>query len=248
MVFVMTGESEKAIPLLDKSIQLNSHRADPYYWRSNAFAQLGKQKQAEDDLAAAKAIDPGIADRRGNPLIALKPSGSPASQIGSEACLNEAETSPDRRITDCTAALEHDLDDETKGNALVVRAIAYLGVDPEQAQLAFDDANAAIVVAPKNSYAYRTRGLAAWDLGRRDDAMTDFDEAIRLEPQEAYHWFIRCPRRPHFAFEVQLISRADRTWPANFITAGADEPTRGFDVTVDQQAHGQGRSERAAGN
>lgn len=188
MLFIQMGEFENAIPALDKSIQLNSRRADPYYWRSIAYAHLGHQKQAESDLAGAKAIDPGIVERRGDPLATLKPASSD-SQNEVNACASEAES--DQRIANCTAALRDDLEDEARATVLILRAGAYLNKDPAENQLAFNDANTAIAMLPKSSYAYHTRGLAEWDLGRKDEAMADFSKAIDLEPGEAVHWFTR---------------------------------------------------------
>lgn len=189
MLFIAIGEHEKAIPVLDKSIQLNSVRADPYYWRSLAHAQLGDQEQAESDLAKAKAIDPNIVERRGDPLVALKAPISSGNQEAFNACLRQNE--PDQTIANCTAALANDLNNESRAGALILRALAYIDKDPAQPQLAFNDANSAVTLLPGSGYAYRTRGMAEWDLGRKDDAMADFSKAISLEPNEAAHWFIR---------------------------------------------------------
>ena len=94
-------------------------------------------------------------------------------------------------IKTCTAALAQHLPQDARSNALVMRAIAYERIDPNQSDLALKDAEEAIQLDPEHSYAYRIRAIAEWDLGRKDDAIRDFDEAVRLEPREAYHYLIR---------------------------------------------------------
>jgi len=67
-LFIEMGEPKKAIADLDASIGLNPKRVDPYYWRAVANARLGNKAEAERDVAAVKAIDPGMIKRRGDPL------------------------------------------------------------------------------------------------------------------------------------------------------------------------------------
>ena len=41
----------------------------------------------------------------------------------------------------------------------------------------------------------------------------------------------------HFAFDPKLIPWPNRSWPAEFVKAGADDAASGFEIAVDQEAH-----------
>jgi tetratricopeptide (TPR) repeat protein len=64
------------------------------------------------------------------------------------------------------------------------------GLDDAKVQAALADLNDSIHLAP-SSEAYTYRGFAWKRLGDKDKAISDFDEAIRMNPNEALAWRVR---------------------------------------------------------
>src|SRR5215510_11197149 len=64
------------------------------------------------------------------------------------------------------------------------------GLDDAKVQAALADLNESIRLTP-TSEAYTFRGFACKRLGDKDKAIADFDEAIRLNPNESLAWRVR---------------------------------------------------------
>jgi tetratricopeptide (TPR) repeat protein len=197
---IAKGEFAAAIPDFGKAITLRRNYASAHYYRAVAYARLGRPTEAQADLARVRAIDPGMIERRGDPLqdSAAAPASSSFAELA--ACGNAPDAA--RRISVCTRAIESGrLSDADLGVALVMRALGYVNSEPADPQRAIADTEAALRLDPANSYAYRTRGLAREELGDSDGAMADLDTAVRLDPEEPYHYLVRGMAR---------IARGDR--------------------------------------
>lgn len=102
------------------------------------------------------------------------------------------EQDPRRSIEACTRVIEAGaLSDRDRSEALVIRALGYVNLEPSDPDRALADAEAAIRADPTNSYAYRTRGLAYAQKDQHERALADYDTAIRIDPNEGYHYFVR---------------------------------------------------------
>lgn len=77
--------------------------------------------------------------------------------------------------------------------AHVNRANAYDAVG--ERERAKKDYGAALAIAPKSPWVYRSRGAMFIGAGRLEEALRDFDTAVALDPGYGYAWASRCNTR-----------------------------------------------------
>jgi tetratricopeptide (TPR) repeat protein len=113
----------------------------------------------------------------------LLTTGARADQSeGQRICLADG-TSPDQRLTSCSALIAHGdhADTQTLATIFVSRGNAYLAKsDYGHAQADYDQATR---LDPSNIYAFDGRGLVFANQKLYDRAISEFDQAIKLSPK-----------------------------------------------------------------
>jgi tetratricopeptide (TPR) repeat protein len=162
------NEPRRAIADFDEALKLDPKSAPAYALRGVAHNRLGNDEQALADYKSALGLDP----RNIETLV------NRANYFASKNRTTEA-------LADTTAALQID---PNYGPALYMRAILHMRQD--QAQKALADINA--LFATSSRPGAKEYGARAWIRGANRDptgALADFDEAIRMDAQQA--WLFR---------------------------------------------------------
>ncbi|MBD2542408.1 MULTISPECIES: serine protease [Planktothricoides] len=177
------GKLDQAIADYNQAIRINPEDADAYNNRGAAYADQGKLDQAIADFNQAIRINPNYADAYHNRSVAYEKQGK-----------------LDQAIADYNQAIRINPEDADAYNN---RGLAYY----RQGKLdrAIADFNEAIRInseyaeaynnrglayyrqgkLPEYASAYYNRGLAYSDQGKLDQAIADYNQAIRINPELA---------------------------------------------------------------
>ena len=169
------GESEEAVALIERSLELESDRAD---WHSNLGIVLQDRLRLEEALAAyrrAIALDPSHANAHSNLGVVLRATGE----------LGEAEAA-------YRAAIRIDPEHADAYHNLGVLLNAQKR--SREAALCFSKV---ITLRPKHREARRLLALAHCTLGEVDEAVKIFEEWLDDEPEDpvAQHMLAACSGR-----------------------------------------------------
>ena len=167
VIAAQTRNSERAVELISRAIEINPNSAVAYSNLGNAFKELKQHEAAMQSFDRAIALKPDYAEaycNRGDALKELKQ-------------LKAAVQSYDRAI-----ALKPDLAEaySNRGNALR---------ELKQLDAAVQSYDRAIALKPDYAVAYYNRGGALKELKQLDAAVQSYDRAIALKPDyaEAYY-------------------------------------------------------------
>jgi tetratricopeptide (TPR) repeat protein len=162
-VYLVTGDSDRAIADYDQAIRLDPKYAVAYNNRGSAYQDKGDNDRAIADHDTAIRLDPTYAHAYRNRGMAYWAKGD-----------------NDRAIADYDQAIRLDPKYAVAYNN---RGSAYQ--DKGDNDRAIADHDTAIRLDPKYAHAYRNRGTAYRAKGDNDRAIADYDEAIRLDPKYA---------------------------------------------------------------
>ena len=159
-----TTPADKQIDACNKIIALKALSGDKlagiYFWRAIAFNKKGEYDKVIDDATEALRLAP-------NTQAMLNLRGSAYFDKG-EYDIAIADHTDAIKAGPPNVTLFHDRGNAYRGKKDYAHAIA--------------DYDAAIRLAP-NAYSYQNRGLCKEALGDLDGALTDINEAIRLDPK-----------------------------------------------------------------
>ncbi|MBI5031502.1 MAG: tetratricopeptide repeat protein [Chloroflexi bacterium] len=223
------GDYGKAIADLTQAINLQSSRADYYFDRGQAYANIKDWDHAIADYNQAIHLDPSrelyymkrgaVYREKGNWGQALadatRASGLPTDAAGFSTRGDEAlgKNEYDQAIAFCTHALELDPRDV---DAYYTRGVAYNV--KKKFDKAVADLSRAIEIAPKLAGAYFSRGLAFNAKREYDKSIADFTQALTLKPKEGEYY---CQRgiaygyKKDYAHAIADLTRAIELEPKN---------------------------------
>lgn len=160
------GDYHKAVEEYTRAIELDGNNANDYFFRADAYGELGEHRNAIVDYTRAIALDPKDATTYNN-------RGFTYHDLGEYT----------KAIEDFTKFIELNPKNEV---AYSNRGAAYNGLG-EYAN-AIEDCIKAIELDPKDANPHRHRGNAYFGLKEYQKALDDLTEAIRLNPKykEAY--------------------------------------------------------------
>jgi tetratricopeptide (TPR) repeat protein len=194
--YLGTGQLEKALVDSSASIQLNPKYAPAYYYRGIVYSRTDKRDKAISDYTAAIELNPGYTDaylnrgveysnerkyklalRDATMAIGLNPKYADAyhnrgiyySEIGEF----------DKAIADFSQAIRFN----PRSMTFHGRAVAYK--DAEKFEKAITDYDRVIRITPKDTNDYAVRGSADLKKGNYKAALSDFEKAVQLSPNNA---------------------------------------------------------------
>jgi tetratricopeptide (TPR) repeat protein len=173
-LFTEHGEYKKALPYLDKALEINTGLALAYNTRGLCYQHLGKAKLAIENYSAAIKLDSSLALAYNNRGTAVYEDQDVAGATNYDIRL---------AIKDFDKAL-------TLEPGLCVarrnRGLAYSFL--KKYDLALIDLDAAIKCDENNVTYYLNRGKVLTDMGEYQRAISDFSSALNLDPKkvEAY--------------------------------------------------------------
>ena len=198
-------ELTQALDFFDKAIRQNPNYADALYERGNTHVTLGQLTQSQDsvdkgleDFVSAVEADPANTDAIAQLGITALQRGlgetmrrkAPTAKILRD--LNMARDALSRYLALVPEDQEIDEEDSDairRENVLVNRSAALMGLAeelPDQAtslyEQAIADADAAIAIEPEKDDAHFQKGLALARLGRNEEAIVSYTEAVELFP------------------------------------------------------------------
>jgi len=194
----MLGDYDRAIADCDSAIALDPGKIDALVARGNIWLDKGDRDRAQADFAQARGIAPDDEEGYIYAARAYEAAGDNAAAI---AVLGEgiARPSPDRELYRERAEIYQDMGDfpHAIADRTAVIDIAPLPrsydyrnraetyADAGDLEHALADADMAIVLDPKNTDAFTTRGEIEVRAGRGEAASQDFDRARALDPRRS---------------------------------------------------------------
>ncbi len=162
----LAGDYDAAISLYTEVIKANPKAAFAYHGRALAYRFKKEDTKALADFDQAIRLKP-LAIFFYNRGVARYENGDDKSAIA-----------------DLTRALQGKLSDpRARAACLVTRARCY--INQSQSAPAMTDLNAAIKLEPKDSEAYRLRGIMHKVAHEYDKSLADYEKAIALDPRNA---------------------------------------------------------------
>ena len=76
---------------------------------------------------------------------------------------------------------------------------------------------------------WRNKGDSLADLGRREEAVTSYEEALTIDPQDAAAWNNKGITLPSWGTRRKLASATTVPWTSTRTSQGHGFPTRGTD-------------------
>jgi tetratricopeptide (TPR) repeat protein len=206
LVFLATGQMEKAITSASDAIRLNPSAGGPYVTRGQAYYNIKKFDEAIQDsneaikLASTRQVEAiwtrGMAYREKkqysdaladfNELSQLMPKA--IGPLEARAGIYRSLKRRDEAIAEYSKIIEIN---PNFAPAYLGRAAVYRDNLGESDEKALADLDAAIRIAPKEYFARYSRGIYHFSHRDLDKAMADFDEAISLNPSYAYAYASR---------------------------------------------------------
>ena len=192
------GDYDRAIADCDSANALDPGKIEVLVARGNIWLDKGDRDRAQADFARARAIDPDNERGYTSAADAYEAAGDHAAAI---AVLGDgiARPSPGRSLYRARAEIYQDMGDFPHAIAdrtAVIdaaslprsydyrdRAETYAGAG--DLDHALTDADMAVILDPKDTEAYTTRGEIEVRAGRGDAASQDFDRARALDPRRS---------------------------------------------------------------
>ena len=160
-----------SVECFDLAIKCNPDLGEPFFYRGNAFYQLGRWEAAIDDYRQAIARRPALMQAHNNLGLALTRLGH--HPLAVESLSRAVELDPDRSEPHCNLG------------------VALFGAG--RLREAVDSYDRALALDPQYAEAANNRGNALWDLGYQDAeqrvaALASYEAAIASKPdyEEAY--------------------------------------------------------------
>ena len=195
------GEFARSLADLNKAISLSPSNARAYVMRGVSLGHQGKNQRALADYNTALSINPRNADaltdraalyeREGNNdkavkdltiAISLLDNGNDSLAHYNRGVAYFAMQQYDKALADYTAAIEIDTKmDVAYGNRCLTRVL--LGRELAKAS---DDCDKAIELNPNGQNLYNVRGFVNLKLGRNDQALADYNTALKLDPNSPH--------------------------------------------------------------
>jgi tetratricopeptide (TPR) repeat protein len=196
-----TGEFARSLADLNKAISLSPSNAQTYVMRGVSLGHQGKNQRALADYSTALSINPrnvdaltdraAISELQGDNDKAVKDLTTAISLLDNDndslAHYNRgvayfAMQQYDKALADYTAAIEIDGKmDVAYGNRCLTRVL--LGRELAKAS---DDCDKAIELNPNGQNLYNVRGFVDLKLGRNDQALADYNTALKLDPNSPH--------------------------------------------------------------
>jgi tetratricopeptide (TPR) repeat protein len=187
-----TPDEEAALADFEASIKIDGSKWKPYHNRGVSYGLKSEFEKAEADFSRVIEMNPNYAKAYFN-------RGEVRTRLPNQ--MQEA-------IRDYSMAIRLNPEDSAAYNS---RGFALYSLDPRDNR-AFSDYNQAIRLDQENYEAYTNRGNLFADRGRLAEAIRDFQEAIRINPEYglAYlsaAWFrATCPSQQFQSGELALRS------------------------------------------
>ena len=162
IAYSRTGNTDKAISDYTAAIQLDSRYTGAYLNRGVEYSNKRNYKLALRDATRAIGLNPKYADAYHN-------SGIYYSEIGEF----------DKAIADFSQAIRFN----PRSMTFHGRAVAYK--DAEKFEKAIADYDRVIRITPKDTNDYAIRGSACLEKGNYKAALSDFEKAVQLSPNNA---------------------------------------------------------------
>ncbi len=189
--------NEDAMHSFDRAIQLQPGSADPYVQRARIRAELKDTKGAIEDLDTALQLEPdslwalltrarvyqqtGDLNRAKEDIdAALKSRPGDAQALVLRAAIFAKEKKYDEAIKD----LEELAKIAPKNPELMLQLGLFYAAD-KQSHKAIEKFNVALAADGKNETAYALRGSAYLNLGKHAEAIRDYEQAIKLKPDDS---------------------------------------------------------------
>ena len=196
-----TGEFARSLADLNKAISLSPSNARAYVLRGVSLGHQGKNQRAKADYNTALSINPRNVDALTDRAAIYELEGDNDKAVkdltvaiglldnddDSLAHYNRgvayfAMQQYDRALADYTAAIEIDGKmDVAYGNRCLTRVL--LGRELAKAS---DDCDKAIALNPNGQNLYNVRGFVDLKLGRNDQALADYNTALKLDPNSPH--------------------------------------------------------------
>ena len=160
------GKVAEALPLLDRSAQLDPTNPEVFKNRGIAYLNLGRFDNAVTDLETALKLDADHPDKYRKVL---------GQTYAASAAKHSESRSWEAAIAEMDQAIEND-----PANADYFHRRASMYFNQKLYEKAFTDWNDAIRLAPSVGTYYEHRGYALKATGRDDEAARDFDKASEL--------------------------------------------------------------------
>ena len=168
MGYARHAQHDRAIADFDEAIKLNPHRADYFWWRGHVYAAKGQYDRAIADYDEAIRLDPKDVVNFHSRGLAYRHNGQ-----------------FDRAIADFDELLR--LDPQNASN-FWLRGGAYSAKgENERAVADYSMAQRLFHIGLK----FPGGGLGHWEQDQYERAITDYDDAIKLDPKEASFFALR---------------------------------------------------------
>ena len=189
--------NEDAMHSFDRAIQLQPGSADPYVQRARIRAELKDTKGAIEDLNTALQLEPDslwalltrarvyqqagdLNHAKEDIDAALKSRPGDAQALVLRAAIFAKEKKYDEAIKD----LEELAKIAPKNPELMLQLGLFYAAD-KQSHKAIEKFNVALEADGKNETAYALRGSAYLNLGKHAEAIRDYEQAIKLKPDDS---------------------------------------------------------------
>lgn len=188
-IYYMKGEKAKSFEMLDYSLSKNSRRNfNAFLLRGILFMEMGKKREGDADVDFAERIQKGVKQEFASAV-------ADAQRTPPQWALRYADL--DRKTFNDAALLElHEEDrkaayildrviakDPKNADAYLMRAKALYNL--KQFVVAQDDVSQALRFNPDLAEAHRMMGRCLEVWGKGDEAIGQFEQAIKLEPRSA---------------------------------------------------------------
>ena len=188
-IYYMQGEKARAFEMLDTSLAKNAQRnANAFLLRGILFLEMGKKREGEADIDFAERIQKGIKQQFASAIAEAQ--RHPPQWILTYADLDNKTLNDAALLTmreeDRKAAYILDrviTKAPNNADAYLMRAKALYNL--KQFVVAQDDVAQALRLQPDLAEAHRMMGRCLEVWGKGDEAISQFDQAIKLEPQAA---------------------------------------------------------------
>ncbi len=194
-------QSEKAIESYNKAIQLQPGDVGPYISRARARAQMKDTKGALEDFETALKIDPeSIGVRLARARVYQQAGDLKSAKADVEAALKIRPDLPDRIQAEALlASIAADAGDIDEAIAECEKLLEIMPKNPnllmeigmlyqfsKRSHKAIEKYTEAIANSEKkNELLYRNRGDAYLNIGKHAEAIKDYEEAIKLKPDDS---------------------------------------------------------------
>ena len=219
--------NDDAMHSFDRAIQLDGS-ADPYFQRARIRAEMKDTKGAIEDLNTALNIEPNnlwafahagprlsaegrrLESAKEDIDLALKSRPGDAQALVLRAAIFAKEKKYDEAIKD----LEELAKIAPKNPELMLQLGLFYAAD-KQSHKAIEKFNVALEADGKNETAYALRGSAYLNLGKHAEAIRDYEQAVKLKPDDSevqnnFAWVLSTSPEEKLLRTWQ-IQRKDRT-------------------------------------